>query len=111
MKTICRIFAISTVLFGAAQIAAGEQSSSSALPDKIEFNRDIRPILAENCYSCHGPDASQRKADLRLDTRDGLFAAIEDVHPVIPEHPEQSEIYRRITNDNPDERMPHPKSS
>ena len=90
--------------------ASAAISDNAPLPDRIEFNRDVRPILAENCYSCHGPDASQRKADLRLDTKDGLFNAIKDNHPVVPERADESELYRRITTDNSDDRMPEPKS-
>ena len=51
---------------------------------KIDFNRDVRPILSENCFHCHGPDKNKRKADLRLDTREGLFSKIDDVFPVVP---------------------------
>src|SRR5204862_1237167 len=50
---------------------------------KIDFNRDIRPIFSDNCYFCHGPDKNRRKADLRLDTRDGLFGMKDDSYPVV----------------------------
>src|SRR5215510_4415205 len=66
------------------------------LPTKVEFNRDIRPILSENCYQCHGPDKNARKADLRLDTKDGLFTAIDGNTPVVAGNLEKSEMYRRI---------------
>ena len=72
----------------------------------VAFNRDIRPILSDNCYSCHGPDKDKRKAKLRLDTHDGLFDAIKDRRPIVPGKPDQSEMYRRITSTDPDELMP-----
>ena len=82
------------------------------IPARIDFNRDVRPILSANCYFCHGPDKNKRKADLRLDTRDGLFAQIEDHFDGRRRaSPEQSELFRRITADDPDERMPDPKSN
>jgi hypothetical protein len=85
--------------------------AESPIPAKIDFNRDVRPILSENCFFCHGPDKNKRKADLRLDTRDGLFTAIEQKRfPTVPGHPEQSEIYKRVITDDDDDRMPDPKS-
>ncbi len=72
----------------------------------IQFNRDIRPILSDNCYSCHGPDKDKRKAKLRVDTREGLFTKIKDKAPVVPGNLAESEIYRRITAQDPDEVMP-----
>src|SRR5438105_13966648 len=63
----------------------------------IDFNRDIRPILSENCYQCHGPDKNKRKADLRLDTKDGLFEELGGAVPVVPGKPEESDLLRRIS--------------
>ncbi len=74
--------------------------------DELRFNQDIRPILAENCFPCHGPDSAARKADLRLDQRD---AAV-DMGAISPGDPEGSELLRRIQSDDPEEAMP-PASS
>ena len=71
---------------------------------KLEYNRDIRPILAENCFACHGPDSAARKADLRLDRRE---AAIE-AGAITPGDPEASELIARINTTNPKEVMPPP---
>jgi Protein of unknown function (DUF1553)/Protein of unknown function (DUF1549)/Planctomycete cytochrome C len=76
----------------------------------VDFNRDIRPILADNCYQCHGPDAGRRKARLRLDTKEGIFSRRDGDPPVVPGKPEASELYRRIVSKDPSERMPDPKS-
>lgn len=77
---------------------------------KIEYNRDIRPILADACFKCHGFDKNSRKADLRLDQRDAAIAVRDGVAPIVPGHPEQSEILLRILSDDPNERMPPPAS-
>jgi hypothetical protein len=84
--------------------------TDAALPKTVQFNRDIRPILADNCYSCHGPDKDKRKAGLRLDTKDGLFTAIKGDTPVVPGKPDQSDIYKRIRSHDPDEVMPQSKT-
>lgn len=64
------------------------------------FNREIRPILAEYCFACHGPDAAERKANLRLDQRENALSALS------PGGPESSEVLRRIMTDDPEDRMP-----
>ncbi len=82
--------------------------SRFALADEkpLSFNRDIRPILSENCFQCHGFDEKSRQAELRLDTPDSALIKHDDVTPIIPGHPEQSELWRRITTDDESERMP-----
>ena len=69
---------------------------------KISFDRDIRPILADNCFACHGPDAHQRKAKLRLDTRTGALAELRSGgQAIVPGKPDESLLLERITADNP----------
>ena len=71
----------------------------------VSYDRDIRPILSDKCFRCHGPDAEARQADLRLDTRGGVTESV-----VVPGKPEDSELVARITSDDPDVRMPPPDS-
>ena len=75
--------------------------------DAIDFNRDVRPILSNNCFTCHGPDDAQRKAGLRLDKRDDALARLDSgLHAIVPSDPEQSVLLRRVTSDDADFRMP-----
>jgi mono/diheme cytochrome c family protein len=78
---------------------------ASAL-ERLQFNRDIRPILTENCYACHGPDSNHRKADLRLDVREG---ALQD-GAIVAGKPEASEVIARLFTADADELMPPPDS-
>jgi len=72
--------------------------------DKLEYNRDIRPILADNCFACHGADSASRKADLRLDQRDQALKA----EAIVPGDPTASEMIRRIDTADAAEQMPPP---
>jgi len=78
--------------------------------DEIDFNRDIRPILSDNCFQCHGPDATHREADLRLDQEDVAKADRGGYQVIAPGELEASELIARITADDAEERMPPPDS-
>lgn len=90
------------LLFSAAPASAGD------LPEVVEFNRDIRPILSDNCFFCHGPDKNKRQADLRLDTEAGLLGTAGGAGPVIPGQPDDSPLLQRILTSDPETHMPPP---
>ncbi|HEV3004952.1 MAG TPA: DUF1553 domain-containing protein [Pirellulales bacterium] len=79
-------------------------ASAANAGDEIEYNRDIRPILAENCFACHGPDSAARKAGLRLDQRP---MAVE-MAAIVPGDPDSSELIRRVFSADAEEMMPPP---
>ena len=74
----------------------------------VSFNRDVRPILSENCFACHGFDAKARKAKLRLDTPEGAYAERNGVAPLKPGDLANSEVWTRVLSNDPDETMPPP---
>lgn len=76
------------------------------IPEVIEFNRDIRPILSENCFFCHGPDKNKREANLRLDTEAGLLGSTDTKGVVRPGRSAESDLYRRIVTSDVDLVMP-----
>jgi hypothetical protein len=78
---------------------------ATAAEDPVRFNRDIRPILSENCLSCHGPDAKQRKAELRLDVE-----ASAHEHAIVAGNPGESELISRITSNDDELKMPPTES-
>ncbi|HZU37153.1 MAG TPA: DUF1549 domain-containing protein, partial [Gemmataceae bacterium] len=80
--------------------------AATAGPPKVDYNFQIRPLLADRCYACHGPDAHQRKAHLRLD----MAASVKEKGVIVPGKPEQSEVYRRISAHDRDQ-MPPRKSN
>jgi mono/diheme cytochrome c family protein len=83
---------------------------AASAADKIDFTRDIRPILSDACFLCHGPDPEQRKAELRLDTKDGALGKRDAGPAFVPGKPDDSEAFRRMISDDPNERMPPAKS-
>ncbi len=91
-------------------IALVSAAAAYGADDTVSFSRDVRPILSSHCFKCHGFDATTREADLRLDTKESLFARHNDVHPFVPGDVVRSEAFRRIVSDDPDERMPPPSA-
>src|SRR5204863_5193160 len=95
-------------------VAAADEArveDKSPIPATIEFNRDIRPLLSENCSKCHGPDPKTREGNLRLDTKEGIFAELEPGrHAVVAGSLGKSELWKRITTADKQDRMPPAKS-
>ncbi|MCA9073818.1 MAG: PSD1 domain-containing protein [Planctomycetaceae bacterium] len=88
----------------------GVCSPGTLTADEIDFVRDVRPILASNCFGCHGPDAEHREGDLRLDHFDGSGDVNGASHSIVPGQPDDSPFMIRITSDADGERMPPPDS-
>ncbi|MFO0864684.1 MAG: PSD1 and planctomycete cytochrome C domain-containing protein [Gemmataceae bacterium] len=82
-----------------------------ALAQTLDFNRDIRPILSNNCFLCHGPDKAHRKGDLRLDTEKDAFAEREGTTTLVPGKPGQSELFLRLITKDPAKKMPPEKTN
>src|SRR5262245_1627732 len=78
---------------------------------RVEFNRDVRPILSDFCFTCHGPDSARRKGELRLDRQEDAFEDRGDYAAIVPKHPEKSEIIRRLSAADEADRMPPPKAA
>ncbi|QDV45770.1 Planctomycete cytochrome C [Stieleria neptunia] len=96
-----RLFRFFFPIILAAPTVMGTSTDNASADEPLQFNRDIRPILSENCYHCHGPDASAREAELRLDTEEGAKE-----WAVVSGEAESSELVARIFSDDPDTLMP-----
>ena len=108
-KTILVISAILLFTYG---FVGCNQTISPPIADKVDFNYDIRPILVQKCYLCHGPDPSSRKGNLRLDTYEGATALTKDGNKAVdPIHSEKSMLLFRINHKDPDIMMPTPESN
>lgn len=96
------------VLISAISPAADELTNSAKqnLPNSIAFNRDIRPILADHCFACHGPDQNKREAELRLDTQSGLIGTADAPAVVVANDLNASKLFLRISAADQDKRMP-----
>src|SRR4051812_32606067 len=97
-----RVFIFVVPITHFACVLAGRNAAAAPL----EFNRDIRPILSENCFQCHGQDASKREARLRLDERESATRDRDGYAPIVPGKPDESEVMLRITSKDMDEVMP-----
>jgi hypothetical protein len=93
-----------TAVAGAAE---DSETADVADPSAISFNKDIRPILADNCYACHGPDRNKRKMGLRLDREDIAKAPLPSGEvAIVPGDPDKSALFHRVTDPDEEARMP-----
>jgi hypothetical protein len=84
-------------------------AQGSEMPDVVDYNFHVRPILADNCFACHGPDAKKRQAGLRLDIAEEAYKALKDnpgKHALVPRKPKQSEVYLRLITKDAELKMP-----
>ena len=115
-KILATTLALAGIIFLASTLwktQAGGLFASDRLPDSVSYNFDIRPILSDKCFACHGPDANKRKADLRMDDPVSAFAALKEhpnAHALVAGKPELSEAFLRITTTDTSKVMP-PHSS
>ncbi len=100
---VCAAIAIA---LGAFVLAGDAQEATETKAHHVDYNWDVRPILSDNCYRCHGPDAKSRQAGLRLDQKESAYAQAID-----PGKPDQSELIKRITSKDPAYKMPPPAAS
>ena len=101
-------------MFYACTRSGSSQSTEEQIPDIISYNFNIRPILSDKCYKCHGPDASKREAGLRLDMPESAYNVLKNnpqAHALVPGKPDLSEVYRRISTQDTAEMMPPPASN
>ena len=104
MKRVIRLMAL--ILFATAVAASHflpRAAAQQSLTRPVDFNRDVRPILSDNCFACHGPDDKQRMARLRFDTKEGAFAK---PGVIVPGDAASSLLIKRITAKDPNFRMP-----
>jgi hypothetical protein len=99
-------FVTAFLLSGSIVVAADVPANSSGPP--VNFQRQVRPILSDNCFLCHGPDKGTRMADVRLDIKEGAFATRKNGTIIVPGKPDESLLIKRISSDNPGFRMPPP---
>ncbi|MHB1558892.1 MAG: PSD1 and planctomycete cytochrome C domain-containing protein [Isosphaeraceae bacterium] len=92
---------------GGSSTAANSKAAAAPKAKPIGFARDVRPILSDHCFACHGPDDKARKAGLRLDTQEGAFGELESgAHAIVPGKPGDSELIARVESHDPEELMP-----
>jgi hypothetical protein len=94
-----------------ATTACGNLGNAPSSEELVDFNFEVRPVLVQKCFLCHGPDPSSRKANLRFDTYEGATTLLkEGRRAVVPNHPDSSELVKRILSKDPDFVMPSPES-
>lgn len=114
LKTTLFLFFIGVSVAYFAMNCSSSNAETTDLPDEVDYNYHIRPILSDRCFKCHGPDINKREANLRLDTPEGAFAALKDnpkAHAIVAKNVELSVLYSRITSKDTAEIMPPVESN
>ncbi|MCC7014624.1 MAG: DUF1553 domain-containing protein [Planctomycetes bacterium] len=112
-NTLARVVAASISIGSALAWAwpATSDSESARAPTRVSYDRDIRPLLSDRCFRCHGPESTKRQAQLRLDTFEGATAEHEGRRAIVPGQAERGEMWRRLTSHDDNVRMPPPSSN
>ena len=113
-KIIIGVSALVVVGLATYFATSEKQEQEGGVPDVVDFNYHVRPILSDKCFKCHGPDANKREANLRLDSEQGAYAALkEDVtkHVIVPGDPLNSALYLRLISSDTSEVMPPPNAN
>lgn len=102
---------IGVIVFSLATCDSSTEQSGTggSIPDVVDYNIHVRPILSDKCFACHGPDNNTREAGLRLDTEEGAYGALADqpdMFAIVPGEPAESEVYHRLVTDDDTYRMP-----
>jgi len=106
----CRRTSLLAAVLLAAGVLGGADGAFGEDAQPVDFGRDIRPILSDTCFTCHGPDENARDSALRLDTKEGAFADLGGYRAIVPGDAEASELLFRITTDDASLRMPPPEA-
>lgn len=106
----CVIANVAALAFGHSVNDRAAMAQVSQVESRLDFQTEIRPLLSQTCFKCHGPDEGSRRGGLRLDLRTGLLGLEGERGVVVPGDPEGSELLQRITADDPDDLMPPPES-
>ena len=114
MKYTVTIILVALTVFTSTWISCNDtNAATTAIPDKISYNFDVRPILSDKCFACHGPDKNHQEAGLRLDFPEFAFAPLRETKgafAIVAGKPEQSELFKRITSKDSAYFMPAPES-
>ena len=101
-----RLYVVVGLSLTVGLLPIGQERSARSDEPEIDYRRDIRPILSDNCYKCHGPDEAVLQADLRLDRKRNAFQQRGSGRPITAGRPDESTVYQRISASDPDEKMP-----
>src|SRR5262249_31666905 len=107
---LCVVSALGACWLCSLPVQADGVGSAAGPQGKVDFNRDIRPILSNNCFQCHGPDEKERKGGLRLDTEEGALTDLGGHAAIVRGKPEESELVRRVSAAEKGKGMPPQKT-